>query len=64
MYDLTGLGATLKKPRALGDISTLTQALFIQMLNILLNFPGNLSPTRQTSEDDWLDMNAAFKYIM
>lgn len=29
--------------RELRDISTLTQALFIQMLNILLNFPGNLT---------------------
>lgn len=43
-----------------------TQAPLIQMLNILLNFPGGLSPnpTQQTNGDEWLHMKAGFKCIM
>lgn len=67
MYDPAGSRATPKKHRAPRDISTLTQALFIQMLNILFMFPRQplfLKPTLQTNEDEWLDMNAALKCLI
>lgn len=57
--------ATLDKQGAQGQKYIHTQALLIQMLNILLNFPGNLSPPVLLSKQ--IRMNgstASFKYIM
>lgn len=44
MYDPAALQATLETQAAEGHKYTRTQAPPIQMLNILLNFPGSLSP--------------------
>lgn len=43
MYDLAASQATLETQGAEGHKYTCTQALLIQMLNILLNFLGSLS---------------------
>lgn len=43
MYDLAASQATLETQGSEGHKYTRTQALLIQMLNILLNFPGSLS---------------------
>lgn len=44
MYDPAASQATLETQAAEGHKYTRTQAPLIQMLNILLNFPGSLSP--------------------
>lgn len=66
MYDTAASQATLETQGAEGHKCTRTQAPLIQMLNILLNFPGSLShnPTWQTNEDEWLNVKAGFKCIM
>lgn len=67
MYDPAASQATLETQGAEGHKYTCRQAPLIQMLNILLNLPGSLSPpnpTLQTNEDEWLNMKASFKCIM
>lgn len=53
MYDPAASQATLETQGAEGQKYTHTQDPLIQMLNILLNFPGSLSSPQPYSANKW-----------